>query len=154
MQKRVVIAGGGTGGHLYPGIALAKALKKHDKEMDITFVGTKQGIESRVLPKEGFPLKTIYSGGLLGKKGVKRFLSLAKIPIGILQSLAWLMRKKPGLVVGVGGYVSGPLVLSAWVLRIPILIHEPLISFGPFDPKYLIKPRCTSLKSPSRTRPC
>ena len=124
MQKRVVIAGGGTGGHLYPGIALAKALKKHDKEMDITFVGTKQGIEFKVLPKEGFPLKTIYSGGLLGKKGLNLLLSCAMIPIGILQSLAWLMRKKPGLVVGVGGYVSGPLVLSAWVLRIPILIHE------------------------------
>ncbi len=124
MQKPVVIAGGGTGGHLYPGIALAKALKKHDQKMDITFVGTKQGIESRVLPKEGFPLKTIYSGGLLGKKGFNRLLSLAKIPVGILQSLAWLMRKKPGLVVGVGGYVSGPLVLSAWMLRVPILIHE------------------------------
>jgi len=124
MQKRVVIAGGGTGGHLYPGIALARALKKHDQEMNITFVGTKQGIETKVLPKEGFPLKTIYSGGLLGKKGLNRFLSLVKIPIGIFQSLAWLMRKRPGLVVGVGGYVSGPLVLSAWALRIPILIHE------------------------------
>jgi UDP-N-acetylglucosamine--N-acetylmuramyl-(pentapeptide) pyrophosphoryl-undecaprenol N-acetylglucosamine transferase len=124
MQNRVVIAGGGTGGHLYPGIALAKALKKHDKEMDITFVGTRQGIESKVLPQEGFPLKTIHSGGLLGKKGLNRLFSLVKIPIGILQSLAWLMEKKPGLVVGVGGYVSGPLVFSAWVLRIPILIHE------------------------------
>lgn len=124
MQNRVVIAGGGTGGHLYPGIALAKALKKHDKEMDITFIGTRQGIESRVLPREGFPLKTIHSGGLMGKKGLNRLISLVKIPIGILQSLAWLMQKKPGLVVGVGGYVSGPLVFSAWVLRIPILIHE------------------------------
>jgi UDP-N-acetylglucosamine--N-acetylmuramyl-(pentapeptide) pyrophosphoryl-undecaprenol N-acetylglucosamine transferase len=124
MQKRVVIAGGGTGGHLYPGIALAKALKKHDKEMDITFVGTKQGIESKVLPQEGFPLKTIKSAGLLGKKGVNQIFSLLKIPIGILQSIAFLMQKKPGLVVGVGGYVSGPLVFSAWILRIPILIHE------------------------------
>lgn len=124
MQKPVVIAGGGTGGHLYPGIALAKALKNYDQEMDISFVGTKQGIESRVLPEEGFPLKTIYSAGLMGKKGLNRLISLAKIPLGILQSLTWLMEKKPGLVVGVGGYVSGPLVLSAWVLRIPILIHE------------------------------
>lgn len=124
MQKPVVIAGGGTGGHLFPGIALAKALKKHDPKMNITFVGTKQGIESRVLPKEGFALKTIYSGGLIGKKGLNRFLSLAKIPIGVFQSLAWLVEKQPALVVGVGGYVSGPLVFSAWVLRIPILIHE------------------------------
>ena len=55
MQKRVVIAGGGTGGHLYPGIALAKALKKHDKEMDITFVGTKQELNPRYFPRKGFP---------------------------------------------------------------------------------------------------
>ncbi len=124
MQKRVVIAGGGTGGHLYPGIALATALKKHDKEMDITFVGTKQGIESKVLPRENFPLKTIDSAGLIGKKGFKRLFSLIKIPVGIFQSLAFLFQYKPGLVVGVGGYVSGPLVFSAWILRIPILIHE------------------------------
>ncbi|GJL77472.1 MAG: UDP-N-acetylglucosamine--N-acetylmuramyl-(pentapeptide) pyrophosphoryl-undecaprenol N-acetylglucosamine transferase [Nitrospinaceae bacterium] len=124
MRKRVVIAGGGTGGHLYPGIALAKALKKHDNTMDITFVGTQQGIESKVLPREGFPLKTIYSGGLLGKKGLNRILSWVKIPVGILQSLGFLLGKRPGLVVGVGGYVSGPLVLSASILRIPILIQE------------------------------
>jgi UDP-N-acetylglucosamine--N-acetylmuramyl-(pentapeptide) pyrophosphoryl-undecaprenol N-acetylglucosamine transferase len=124
MQNRVVIAGGGTGGHLYPGIALAKALKKYDDAMDITFVGTRQGIESKILPREGWPLKTIYSGGLLGKKGFNRLLAWIKIPAGILQSLAFLMQKRPALVVGVGGYVSGPLVLSAWVLRIPILIQE------------------------------
>jgi len=124
MSKRVVIAGGGTGGHLYPGIALAKALKKYDNAMNITFVGTKQGIESKVLPEEGFPLKTIYSGGLLGKKGLNRLLSWCKLPVGIVQSLAFLIRKRPHLVVGVGGYVSGPLVLSAWMLRVPILIQE------------------------------
>jgi UDP-N-acetylglucosamine--N-acetylmuramyl-(pentapeptide) pyrophosphoryl-undecaprenol N-acetylglucosamine transferase len=124
MQQRVVIAGGGTGGHLYPGIALATALKNHDDAMDITFVGTRQGIESRILPREGWPLKTIHSGGLLGKKGFSRLRSWIKIPAGILQSLAFLLQKRPGLVVGVGGYVSGPLVLSAWILRIPILIQE------------------------------
>jgi len=124
MRNRVVIAGGGTGGHLYPGIALAKALKKYDDAMDITFVGTRQGIEATILPREGWPLKTICSGGLLGKKGFKRLLAGSKIPIGILQSLAFLLQKRPDLVVGVGGYVSGPLVLSAWILRIPILIQE------------------------------
>ncbi len=124
MQNRVVIAGGGTGGHLYPGIALATALKNYDDAMDITFVGTQQGIESKILPREGWPLKTIHSGGLLGKKGFNRLLAWIKIPAGTLQSLAFLLRKRPGLVVGVGGYVSGPLVLSAWVLRIPILIQE------------------------------
>ncbi|HJO59066.1 MAG TPA: glycosyltransferase, partial [Nitrospinaceae bacterium] len=70
MGKKVVIAGGGTGGHLYPGIALAKALKRNDMDIEITFVGTRQGIESKILPREDFNLKTILSSGLLGKKGL------------------------------------------------------------------------------------
>jgi UDP-N-acetylglucosamine--N-acetylmuramyl-(pentapeptide) pyrophosphoryl-undecaprenol N-acetylglucosamine transferase len=124
MRKRVVIAGGGTGGHLYPGIALARALMRHDMDIEIYFVGTKKGIEEKVLPREGFALKTILSAGLLGKKKIARWVSLFKLPIGTAQSMCFLIRKRPGLVVGVGGYASGPLVLSAWVLRIPILIHE------------------------------
>ena len=124
MANSVVIAGGGTGGHLYPGIALAKALMKHDKDIQITFVGTQQGIESRVLPREGFPLKTIWSGGLLGKRGIGRLINWFKLPVSLLQSLAYLLANRPKLVVGVGGYVSGPLAISAWALRIPVLIHE------------------------------
>lgn len=124
MATRIVIAGGGTGGHLYPGIALAKALMKHDNDIEITFVGTRQGIEASVLPREGFKLKTILSSGLMGKKGVNRWVSWCKLPVGLGQSLCFLIRNKPDLVVGVGGYASGPLVLSAWILRVPILIHE------------------------------
>jgi UDP-N-acetylglucosamine--N-acetylmuramyl-(pentapeptide) pyrophosphoryl-undecaprenol N-acetylglucosamine transferase len=124
MRKRVVIAGGGTGGHLYPGIALARALMRHDMDIEISFVGTQKGIEAKVLPREGFALKTILSAGLLGKKKIARWVSWFKLPIGTAQSMCFLIRKRPGLVVGVGGYASGPLVLSAWILRIPILIHE------------------------------
>jgi UDP-N-acetylglucosamine--N-acetylmuramyl-(pentapeptide) pyrophosphoryl-undecaprenol N-acetylglucosamine transferase len=124
MANSVVIAGGGTGGHLYPGIALAKAIMKHDADIQVTFVGTQQGIESRVLPREGFPLKTILSGGLLGKKGIGRLINWLKLPVSILQSMGYLLMNRPRLVVGVGGYVSGPVTLSAWVLRIPVLIHE------------------------------
>ena len=124
MTYSVVIAGGGTGGHLYPGIALAKALMKHDANIQITFVGTQQGVESRVLPREGFRLKTIWSGGLLGKKGIGRLINWLKLPVSLLQSMGYLLMNRPKLVVGVGGYVSGPLALSAWVLRIPVLIHE------------------------------
>jgi UDP-N-acetylglucosamine--N-acetylmuramyl-(pentapeptide) pyrophosphoryl-undecaprenol N-acetylglucosamine transferase len=124
MRKRVVIAGGGTGGHLYPGIALARALMRHDMDIEISFVGTQKGIEAKVLPREGFALKTIISAGLLGKKKISRWMSLFKLPIGTAQSMCFLIRKRPALVVGVGGYASGPLVLSAWILRIPILIHE------------------------------
>jgi len=124
MKRKVVIAGGGTGGHLFPGIALAKALKRNDMTLEITFVGTKQGIESKVLPKEGFKLKTIISSGLLGKRGINRWVSWSKLPVGATQSICFLIRNRPNLVVGVGGYVSAPLVFSAWLLRIPILIHE------------------------------
>ena len=124
MTNSVVIAGGGTGGHLYPGIALAKALMKHDANIDITFVGTQRGIESRVLPREGFRLKTIMSGGLLGKKGIGRVINWLKLPVSLLQSLGYLLMNRPKLVVGVGGYVSGPVAISAWALRIPVLIHE------------------------------
>ncbi|TDJ51396.1 MAG: undecaprenyldiphospho-muramoylpentapeptide beta-N-acetylglucosaminyltransferase [Nitrospina sp.] len=124
MTNSVVIAGGGTGGHLYPGIALAKALMKHDADIEITFIGTRQGIESRVLPREGLKLKTILSGGLLGKKGIGRWVNWIKLPVSLLQSMAFLLMHRPRLVVGVGGYVSGPVALSAWALRIPVLIHE------------------------------
>ncbi|PIQ99811.1 MAG: undecaprenyldiphospho-muramoylpentapeptide beta-N-acetylglucosaminyltransferase [Nitrospinae bacterium CG11_big_fil_rev_8_21_14_0_20_45_15] len=124
MNIRVVIAGGGTGGHLFPAIALANELEKLDMDIEITFVGSKQGLESKVIPKMGWDLKTIMTSGIMGKKGIQRWTSLFKLPMGILQSTCFLLQKSPDLVVGVGGYASGPVALSAWALRIPILIHE------------------------------
>ena len=93
-------------------------------DIKVSFVGTQKGIEARVLPREGFELKTILSAGLLGKKGLSRWISWIKLPISTAQSMCFLINKRPNLVVGVGGYASGPLVLSAWLLRVPILIHE------------------------------
>ncbi len=93
-------------------------------DIEISFVGTQKGLEAKVLPHEGFELKTILSAGLLGKKRLSRWISWVKLPVGTAQSMCFLIRKRPDLVVGVGGYTSGPLVLSAWVLRVPILIHE------------------------------
>ena len=93
-------------------------------DIEISFVGTQKGLEAKVLPREGFELKTILSAGLLGKKRLSRWMSWVKLPVGTAQSMCFLIRKRPDLVVGVGGYTSGPLVLSAWILRIPILIHE------------------------------
>ncbi|QPJ66566.1 MAG: undecaprenyldiphospho-muramoylpentapeptide beta-N-acetylglucosaminyltransferase [Candidatus Nitrohelix vancouverensis] len=124
MPTRVVIAGGGTGGHLFPAIALARELEKSVMDIEISFVGSKQGLESKIIPREGWNLKTIFTAGLMGKKGLNRWVSLSKLPVGILQSVCFLVQKKPDLVVGVGGYASGPLALSAWMLKIPILIHE------------------------------
>ena len=124
MSKRVVIAGGGTGGHLYPGIALARELMEHDANIEIVFVGTERGIESRVLPKESLALKTIASAGLIGKRGMSKLVSALKLPVGALQAMGFLIANRPRLVVGVGGYVSGPVLAAAPLLGIPTLIHE------------------------------
>ncbi|UCD11204.1 MAG: undecaprenyldiphospho-muramoylpentapeptide beta-N-acetylglucosaminyltransferase [Nitrospinaceae bacterium] len=124
MGHRVVIAGGGTGGHLYPGIALARALQQTDMSIDITFIGTERGLEAKVIPREGFRLKTIAAAGLLGKSGLGRLSAWAKLPLGAMQALGFLLRKRPGLVVGVGGYVSGPVGVAAKLLGIPVLLHE------------------------------
>ena len=97
---------------------------EQNSDIEITFVGTQRGIESRVIPREGLNLKVIPAGGLVGKQGLERWNSWFKLPAGLAKSLYFLISKRPNLVVGVGGYASGPLVLSAGMLKIPILIHE------------------------------
>lgn len=121
---KIVIAGGGTGGHLYPGLAIAEEFQRRNNNISITFVGTKDGIESWVLPEEGYPLLLITSSGMKGKSLFRKAKALASIPLGLFQSLMILLRLKPDMVVGVGGYVSGPLMLSAVFLGLPTLIHE------------------------------
>lgn len=93
-------------------------------DIEITFAGTRNGIEATVVPREGFNLKTILASGLIGKKGINRWVSWCKLPVGAAQSMCFLIRNRPDLMVGVGGYASGLMVLSAWLLRIPIIIHE------------------------------
>jgi UDP-N-acetylglucosamine--N-acetylmuramyl-(pentapeptide) pyrophosphoryl-undecaprenol N-acetylglucosamine transferase len=121
---RIIIAGGGTGGHLFPGIAIAREFQKKDPNVKILFVGTRQGIESKILPKENFDLKTILSSGLQGKFCWQTILAFGKIPIGLLQSLWIIIKSRPNIVLGVGGYATGPFVLMAWFLRIPVVIQE------------------------------
>ena len=114
MSKRnIVIAGGGTGGHIYPGIAIARAIQKVDPSVQIHFVGTSQGLESKIVPREGFPLHLIESGQLNVKSPIKKLKTLMRIPYGLWQSVRLLMQLKPLYVIGVGGYASGPFVLAA-----------------------------------------
>lgn len=125
-RKNVVIAGGGTAGHIYPGIATARALQAQHPDYDIHFVGTATGLESKIIPKEGFPLHLIkvgklnQSGGLLQK--VKTLLGM---PRAFVQSIALLMELKPQAVLGVGGYASGPFVFVASLLGFRTAIWEP-----------------------------
>src|ERR1051326_3022399 len=103
-QLSVVIAGGGTGGHLFPGIAVARELLARDPRMTISFAGTAHGLEARVLPIEGFSLDLIRSGGLKGKSLVARARGAALIPLGLVDAWRILSRRRPDLVIGVGGY--------------------------------------------------
>ena len=120
----VLIAGGGTGGHLYPGIAVARELMDRQPEARVTFAGTASGIEVRVLPREGLPLDLIRSAGLKGKSLAARLRGAALLPLSALDAWRVLSRRKPSVVVGVGGYSSGPIVALAALRRTPTLLME------------------------------
>ncbi len=121
---KVVIAGGGTGGHLYPGIAIAREVLR-EKGNDVLFVGTEQGIEAKVLPREGLPVRFITVGKLKGMKLALIMRTVIMLPLSVVQSINLLREVRPDVVIGVGGYSSGPLAVAAWGLRIPLLIVEP-----------------------------
>jgi len=120
---KVVIAAGGTGGHLYPGIAIARELLRQGDE--VVFAGTAQGIEARVLPAEKLPVRFITVGKLKGMGLTARFKTLMALPRSVLQAVSLLRQERPGAVVGVGGYASGPVALAAWLHRLPLIIVEP-----------------------------
>ena len=119
-----MIAGGGTGGHLYPGIALARELKRRDPATEVSFVGTQAGIEARVVPREGFDLDLIRVQGLKGKSRVERAIGFALLPIAALDALGVISKRKPDVVVGVGGFASGPVLLFAALLGYPTMLLE------------------------------
>ncbi len=121
---RVVIAGGGTGGHLYPGIAVAREILKRRPDAQISFAGTARGIEARVVPREGFPLDLVRVGGLKGKEITHRMHGLALLPAGMIDAWRIVGRRRPRLVIGVGGYSSGPVVLAAAVRGVATMILE------------------------------
>jgi UDP-N-acetylglucosamine--N-acetylmuramyl-(pentapeptide) pyrophosphoryl-undecaprenol N-acetylglucosamine transferase len=120
----VLIAGGGTGGHLYPGIAVARALLAREPDATVTFVGTASGIESRVVPREGFTLDVIRSAGLKGKSLTSLVRGLSLLPASAVDAWRVLSRRRPSVVIGVGGYSSGPVVGLAVLRRIPTLLME------------------------------
>ena len=121
---KVIIAGGGTGGHLYPGIAIAREVLA-EAGNEVLFIGTEQGIEARVLPREGLPVRFITVGKLKGMDLASIIRTVATLPRSVIQSLRLLRETGPDVVVGVGGYSSGPVALAAWLLGKPLIIVEP-----------------------------
>ncbi|HIO70087.1 MAG TPA: undecaprenyldiphospho-muramoylpentapeptide beta-N-acetylglucosaminyltransferase [Nitrospirales bacterium] len=126
----VCIAAGGTGGHLYPGIALAQEMMRQDENSQVQFVGTQRGLEARVLPEVGFELCCIAVRGVIGKNPVRAFAALIQLPYAIGQCIRLLRRKRAELVIGIGGYTSPPLLVAALCLGIPRVIVEPNVIPG------------------------
>ena len=124
MPMSVLIAGGGTGGHLYPGIAVARELLARQPDARVTFVGTAAGIEARVIPREGFGLELIRSAGLKGKSVMAWMQGAALLPVSALDAWTVISRRRPAIVIGVGGYSSGPVVGMAALRGIPTLLME------------------------------
>ncbi len=121
---RVVIAGGGTGGHLYPGIAVARELLARAPGSTVTFAGTAHGIETRIVPREAFELDVIRAAGIKGKSLLARARAALMLPLGGLDAWSVLSTRRPDLVVGVGGYSSGPVVALAAVRGIRTMVLE------------------------------
>jgi UDP-N-acetylglucosamine--N-acetylmuramyl-(pentapeptide) pyrophosphoryl-undecaprenol N-acetylglucosamine transferase len=127
---RVVIAGGGTGGHLFPGIAIAEAFMAKNPKNRVLFVSTGNPFEISVLSKTDFELAPITAEGIKGRGLRNQFRSMLKIPRGIFESIRILGRFKPDIVMGVGSYASGPVAAAAWLLGIKIVLHEQNILPG------------------------
>jgi UDP-N-acetylglucosamine--N-acetylmuramyl-(pentapeptide) pyrophosphoryl-undecaprenol N-acetylglucosamine transferase len=121
----IVIAAGGTGGHLYPAVALAREFLRQDPATRLLFVGTTRGIEAKVLAHEGFELALIAAQPVMGRGLLKAAAALISLPLGIRQSLALLRQRRASLTLGVGGYTSPPVLLAGLLLGLPRGILEP-----------------------------
>lgn len=122
MNGPILIMAGGTGGHVFPALALARALRAHSVE--VIWLGTRRGIEARLVPAEGIAIEWLSVGGLRGKGWKTRLAAPWRLCVALWQALAVMRRRRPRVVVGLGGFVTGPGGIAAWLTRRPLLIHE------------------------------
>ena len=121
---RAILTGGGTGGHIYPAVSIAREIQRRYKNAEIIFVGTKKGLEYKIIPKEGFELKTIKVRGFERKFSVKNLIAIKEAAISISKARKIIKDFKPDIVIGTGGYVCGTVILAAALMGIPTIIHE------------------------------
>lgn len=121
---RLLIAGGGTGGHLFPALAVARAFRSEHPDGQVMFVGVKKGIEARIIPQTEFPIRFIQARGILGKGLLNKIGAFADIPVGMFQSTGIIKEFRPDFVLGVGGYASGPTLAAAALLGVRTGIQE------------------------------
>jgi len=121
-SRPILVLAGGTGGHVYPALAVAQALRQRSRE--IVWLGTHAGLESRVVPAAGIEMEWISVTGLRRKGAISMVLAPLQLLLALMQSLRVILKHKPAAVLGMGGFVSGPGGLAAWLLRRPLVIHE------------------------------
>ncbi len=121
---KIIIAAGGTGGHIYPGIAVAKEVLRRDEKSEVLFVGTARGLETKIVPDNGFQLSLINSVGLKNVGLVGQLKGLLILPKSFLEARTIIKEFKPDVVIGAGGYVSGPVLLMASLMRVPTLVMD------------------------------
>ena len=122
--KRIILSGGGTGGHIYPAISIANEILFRDKNTEILFVGAKNKMEMNIVPKYGFSILGLWISGINRNNFLKNILVPVKLVISVFQSLLIIKRFSPNVVIGTGGYASGPILYVANLLKIPTLIQE------------------------------
>jgi UDP-N-acetylglucosamine--N-acetylmuramyl-(pentapeptide) pyrophosphoryl-undecaprenol N-acetylglucosamine transferase len=122
MTAPILIMAGGTGGHVFPALAVARALRGHNQE--IVWLGSRHGIENELVPRDGFMLEATRVSGLRGKGIVSWLVAPLKLMLAIFDALRVMIRQRPQLVLGMGGFTSGPGGLAAWLLGKPLIIHE------------------------------
>jgi len=123
-ELRVLFAGGGTGGHLFPALAIADTIRKQHPNVAAMFVGTRKKIEARIVPKRGYGFETIWISGLQRSLEPANILFPVKVIVSLVQSFLILRRFRPQVVVGTGGYVCGPVVFVASLMKVPTLLQE------------------------------
>ena len=125
-KKYIIISGGGTGGHIYPAISIGKAIADLDSTFEVHYVGTKNGLEQKIMAKENLPLHLIQSGPLnLSGHVFKKIKNIVSICFGFIQSVLLIQKMKPEFVLGVGGYASAPFLLAAALLGRKTALWEP-----------------------------
>ncbi|HHY74527.1 MAG TPA: undecaprenyldiphospho-muramoylpentapeptide beta-N-acetylglucosaminyltransferase [Bacillus bacterium] len=121
---KIVVSGGGTGGHIYPAIAFIKEVKKHDPKAEFLYIGTANGLEKSIVERENIPFKSIEITGFKRKLSFENIKTIIRFFKGMVVSKKYIKEFKPDIVLGTGGYVCGPVVYAAAKLKVPTMIHE------------------------------
>lgn len=121
-DRPILVTAGGTGGHVFPGLAVARALR--DRGVPVIWLGSRHGLEAKLVPSAGIPIEYVSIGGLRGKSPLTKLLAPFRLAVALIQSLVIMIRRWPRAVLGLGGFVTGPAGLAAWLVRRPLVIHE------------------------------